>query len=78
VASTHLRYLNPFPANLGHILSRYKEVLVPEMNMGQLSLLLQARFPKRVIPYRKVRGQPFRVSEILDKIDELLEPHPDQ
>lgn len=72
VAATHLRYLNPFPKNLGDILQRYKYVLVPELNMGQLSLLLNAKFPKRVVSYPKVQGLPFKISEITSKIDEIL------
>jgi len=72
VASTHLRYLNPFPRNLGEILSRYRQILVPELNLGQLSLLLNARFPVRTVGLNKVRGQPFKISEIRTKIDELV------
>ncbi len=72
VASAHLRYLNPFPQNLCNILGRYKQVLVPELNLGQLSLLLQARFPVRVIPFNKVQGQPFQIRELVQKIEELL------
>ena len=72
VAAAHLRYLNPFPRNLGDILTRYRKVLVPEMNMGQLALLLNARYPVEVISYPKVQGLPFKISEISTKIDELL------
>lgn len=72
VASTHLRYLNPFPRNLGEILSRYRQILVPELNLGQLSVLLNARFPVRTVGLNKVRGQPFKISEIRAKIDELV------
>ncbi len=72
VAHAHLRYLNPFPRNLKNVLSRYKKVLVPEMNMGQLSLLLNARYPLKVISFPKVKGQPFKISEISQKIDDLL------
>lgn len=72
VASTHIRYLNPFPKNLGDILQRYKQVLVPELNMGQLSLLLNGTFPKHVISYPKVQGLPFKISEISDRIDDIL------
>ncbi len=72
VASTHIRYLNPFPRNLGDLLLRYKKVLVPELNLGQLSFLLNARFPVRTIGLNKVQGQPFKISEIRRKIDELL------
>ena len=72
VAATHLRYLNPFPKNLGDILQRYKQVLVPELNMGQLSLLLNAKYPKRAISFPKVQGLPFKISEISTKIDDIL------
>jgi 2-oxoglutarate/2-oxoacid ferredoxin oxidoreductase subunit alpha len=71
VACAQVRYLNPFPRNLGDVLSRYKKVLVPELNLGQLSLLLNARFPIRTIGLNKVQGQPFKISEIRQKIDEL-------
>jgi 2-oxoglutarate/2-oxoacid ferredoxin oxidoreductase subunit alpha len=71
VACAHLRYLNPFPRNLCDVLSRYKKVLVPELNLGQLSLLLNARFPIRTIGLNKIQGQPFKISEIKQKIDEL-------
>ena len=73
VASAHLRYLNPFPRNLGNILGRYRQVLVPELNLGQLALLVQGRFPVRVISLNKVQGQPFQIREIAAKIDDLLE-----
>lgn len=72
VAATHLRYLNPFPKNLGDILQRYKHILVPELNMGQLALLLNAKYPKRVISFPKVQGLPFKISEITAKIDDIL------
>lgn len=72
VAHAHLRYLNPFPRNLGYILQRYDQILVPEMNMGQLSLLLRGRFVRDVISLNKVQGRPFKISEIASKIDELL------
>lgn len=73
VASAHLRYLNPFPRNLGNVLGRYRQVLVPELNLGQLALLVQGRFPVRVISLNKVQGQPFQIREIAEKIDDLLE-----
>ena len=73
VASAHLRYLNPFPRNLGNVLGRYRQVLVPELNLGQLSLLLQAKFPIRVVPLNKVQGQPFKIREIVDKIRSILD-----
>ena len=72
VAHAHLRYLNPFPRNLGALLSGYDEVLVPELNMGQLRLLVQARYVRELIGLNKVKGKPFTVSEIEDKIRQLV------
>ncbi len=72
VASAHIRYLNPFPANLGEVLSRYKRVLVPELNLGQLSVLLRAKYLVDAVPFNKIAGQPFKIAEIEGKIDELL------
>jgi len=73
VAAAHLRHLNPFPKNLGNILGRYRQVLVPELNLGQLALLIQARYPVRVIPLSKVRGQPFSIAEIEEKIKSIVD-----
>jgi 2-oxoglutarate ferredoxin oxidoreductase subunit alpha len=73
VGQVHLRYLNPFPSNLGELLERYDKVLLPEINMGQLAMLLQGRFLKRIERLNKVQGLPFRASEILEKIVELVE-----
>lgn len=73
VAQLHLRHLNPFPANLGELLGRYEKVLVPEINLGQLALMLRAKFLTDVIQLNKVQGTPFRTSEIEAKIVELLE-----
>ncbi len=72
VSRAHLRWLNPFPANLGEVLSRFERVLVPEMNLGQLSLLLRARFLVDVISMTKMQGRPFFRSEIEDRLLELL------
>jgi 2-oxoglutarate/2-oxoacid ferredoxin oxidoreductase subunit alpha len=71
VGHLHLRYLNPMPANLGDVLSRYDQVLLPEMNLGQLALLVRAKFLLDVIQLNKVQGQPFKESEILAKIEDL-------
>jgi 2-oxoglutarate ferredoxin oxidoreductase subunit alpha len=75
VAQTHLRHLNPFPANLGHILKSYDRVILPEMNLGQLALLLRARFLVDVQSYSRVRGLPISLSELAidleHEIDEL-------
>jgi 2-oxoglutarate ferredoxin oxidoreductase subunit alpha len=73
VSHAHLRYLNPFPRNLGDILSRFNTVLIPELNLGQLRLLIRARYLMDAIGLPKVQGIPFKVSEILDKCEELLE-----
>jgi 2-oxoglutarate ferredoxin oxidoreductase subunit alpha len=71
VAHAHLRYLNPFPSNLGEILSRYQRVLIPELNLGQLRMLIRSRYLIDAIGLNKVKGKPFMVSEIFDKICEL-------
>ena len=61
------------PRNVGEILQRFERVLVPEMNLGQLALLLRARFLCDVISYGKVEGKPFKRSEIMNKVREILE-----
>jgi 2-oxoglutarate ferredoxin oxidoreductase subunit alpha len=77
VAHLHLRYLHPFPANLGSILPRYKRILVPENNMGQLRSMLRDRFLVDAVGLPKVEGRPFRVWEIQEQIELLLgEQHP--
>ncbi len=73
VAHAHLRYLNPFPRNLGDLLGRYEQVLIPELNMGQLRLLLRGEFLVDAVGLNKVKGKPFAVSEVVDKINELLD-----
>ena len=72
VARAHLRHLNPLPRNLGNVLGRYKQILVPELNLGQLAFLLQGHFPVRVIKLNKVQGRPFQIREVADKIREVL------
>jgi 2-oxoglutarate/2-oxoacid ferredoxin oxidoreductase subunit alpha len=64
VAQAHLRHLNPFPANLGEVLRRYDRVVVPEMNLGQLALLLRAKYLVDVVSYNQVRGLPFTAGEL--------------
>jgi 2-oxoglutarate/2-oxoacid ferredoxin oxidoreductase subunit alpha len=68
VAQAHLRHLNPFPRNLGEVLRRYSRVLVPEMNLGQLSMLLRAKYLVDVQPFTQVRGLPFTTHELVDAI----------
>ena len=71
VSQAHLRYLNPFPRNMGDVLARFERVLVPEINMGQLALLLQGRFLKKIDSQTKVDGLPFGAGGIMDRIVEL-------
>jgi len=66
VAQVHLRHVNPLPSDLGEILHRYDRVVVPEMNLGQLAMLLRARYLVDVIGYNQVRGMPFRASELAE------------
>jgi 2-oxoglutarate ferredoxin oxidoreductase subunit alpha len=72
VSHIHLRYLNPFPKNLGELLSRFERVLVPEMNNGQLLQLLRAAYLVPAQGLNKVEGKPFKVSEIVHAIKSLL------
>ncbi len=73
VATAHLRHLNPLPANTGDVLRRYARVLVPEMNLGQLALLLRGRFLVDAVGYNKVRGLPFTSAEIAETIVKLAQ-----
>ncbi len=72
VAQAHLRYLNPFPPNLADVLRRYDRVLVPEINLGQLALLLRGRFLVDVISYNQVRGLPFKAAELAGVIEDVI------
>jgi 2-oxoglutarate/2-oxoacid ferredoxin oxidoreductase subunit alpha len=72
VAHVHLRYLNPLPRNLGEVLKRYRQVVVPEMNMGQLSWLLRAKYLVDAQGLNKIQGKPFKQSEIEARIEEAL------
>jgi 2-oxoglutarate/2-oxoacid ferredoxin oxidoreductase subunit alpha len=72
VAQAHLRHLSPFPANLGEVLKRYDKVLVPEINLGQLALILRGRFLVDVISYNRVRGLPFRAAELSGVIEDVI------
>lgn len=69
IARTHLRYLNPMPNNLGEVLSSYRRVLVPEMNLGQLAMLLKARYDGEIQPITKVAGLAFTGEELAEAID---------
>lgn len=72
VASAHLRYLNPFPKNLGEVLKRYEKVIIPELNLGQLCMLIRAQFLVDAVSFGQVKGKPFKVSELVKKIKEYL------
>jgi 2-oxoglutarate/2-oxoacid ferredoxin oxidoreductase subunit alpha len=72
IAQAHLRHLNPFPPNLADVLSRYDQVLVPEINLGQLALLLRGRFLVDVISYNQVRGLPFQAAELAGVIEDVI------
>ncbi|HSI98176.1 MAG TPA: hypothetical protein VK926_07420, partial [Gaiellaceae bacterium] len=73
VASAHVRHLNPFPRNTGDVLRSYDKVLVPEINLGQLRMLLRAEFLVDVAGYNRVRGRPFRAAELADAITALVD-----
>lgn len=68
VSHAHIRYLNPLPSNIGDLLKSYKKVLVPELNMGQLRLLLRSEYLVDCIGINKVQGKPFTVTELVDAI----------
>ena len=72
IGHVHLRHLNPFPNDLGDILSRFKKVLIPELNSGQLRQLIRSTYLIDAIGLNKVQGQPFHVFELHSKIDEIL------
>jgi len=72
IAQAHLRHLSPMPANLGDVLRSYDKVLVPEINLGQLALLLRGRYLVDVISYNRVRGLPFRAAELAGVIQEVI------
>ena len=73
VAQAHLRHLNPFPSNLGDLLRAYDKVLVPEINLGQLALLLRGRYLVDVISYNRVRGLPFTAAELTSLIQDVID-----
>lgn len=73
VAQAHLRHLNPFPANLPEVLRSYDKVIVPEINLGQLAMLLRGRFLIDVIGYNQVRGLPFKAEELQSVIQDVID-----
>jgi 2-oxoglutarate ferredoxin oxidoreductase subunit alpha len=73
VGHVHLRHLNPLPSDLGDILARYRRVLVPELNLGQLVKLIRAEYLVDAVGLNKIQGQPLKVSEIVARATRLLE-----
>jgi 2-oxoglutarate/2-oxoacid ferredoxin oxidoreductase subunit alpha len=73
VAHAHLRYLNPFPANTGEVLARYRTVLVPEVNLGQLAFIIRGTYLVDAKSYNRMRGKPFRITEIVEEAVRILE-----
>ena len=73
VARVHLRNLNPFPKDLGEVLKRYDKVIIPEMNLGQLALLIRGKFLVDAISYNQVRGLPFTSAELVEVIKEVAQ-----
>ncbi len=72
VAHAHLRHLNPFPANTEDVLRSYRRVLIPEVNLGQLSMLIRAKYLIDAVGYNRVRGKPFRIAEIVTEAERVL------
>ena len=72
VAHAHLHYLNPFPRNTGEVLSQYDQVLVPELNLGQLLRLVRSEFLVDAVGYNRVRGLPFRAAELAEAIEAMI------
>ena len=72
VGHVHLRHLNPLPRNLGEVLKRYRKVVVPEMNMGQLVWVLRAKYLCDAQGFNKIQGKPFKVSEVEAMIEEAV------
>jgi len=72
VSFAHLRYLNPFPLNLGDVIARFDQVLIPELNLGQLAMLVRSRYVVDAASLNKVTGRPFLIAEVEAKIHELV------
>ncbi len=72
VAHAHARYLNPFPRNFRDLLSRYRRIVVAELNAGQLAFLIRGRYVLNVQSFNKIQGQPFKIREVRKKIEEIL------
>lgn len=73
IAQAHLRYLNPMPGNLGEVLGRYDRVVVPEMNLGQLAMLLRSRYLVDAVSHTKVAGLPFQAEELQNVLTDVVQ-----
>jgi 2-oxoglutarate ferredoxin oxidoreductase subunit alpha len=73
IAQVHLRHLNPLPADLGEILARYDRVICPEMNLGQLAMILRAKYLIDVLSHTQVRGLPFRAAELAAVLQDVID-----
>ena len=76
VSLMHLKYLNPLPKNVGELLKNFKHILVPELNMGQMVNILNAKFGCNAIGYNKVMGLPFKISELVEAVNGLIDGKP--
>src|SRR5262249_415923 len=72
VSAAHLRHLNPFPKNLGTVLSGFETVIIPQMNLAQLCTMVRAKYLVDAVPFSKVKGRPFQIREIVRKVEEYL------
>jgi 2-oxoglutarate ferredoxin oxidoreductase subunit alpha len=73
IAQAHLRHLNPFPANLGEVLGRYDRVVVPEMNLGQLAMLVRARYLVDARSHTQINGMPFKAERLAAALKEAID-----
>ena len=73
MATAHLRHLNPFPANTGDVVKAYPKVLIPEMNLGQLAMLIRAKFLVDAISFTKVQGLPIFAEDLEQEILRVLD-----
>ncbi len=72
VSHAHVRYMSPFPKNLGEVMSKFKTVVIPELNNGQMAKIIRDKYFVDAIPYNKIQGQPFMSNEVVSKIKEIL------
>jgi 2-oxoglutarate ferredoxin oxidoreductase subunit alpha len=72
VAYVHLTHMNPLPSDLGTIISRYENIIVPELNTGQLSKVLRAQYSIKTIDVNKIQAQPFKVAELEEAIEQVV------